>query len=77
MENEIKVGDRVITPRFCTVRIAEVFKDGETARKNGFTEPTHFYNSQDIRRFQYDIQGKHTGENLMIFAAIEVNHETG
>jgi hypothetical protein len=35
------------------------------AAKEGYTEPTHYENPE------YDIQGKHTGLNTMIFAAIK------
>lgn len=60
----MKKGDMVHTPRFCTVRIAEVLSSNEAA-ENGYKEPTH-YNSPD-----YDIYGKHIGTNRMQFAAVK------
>jgi hypothetical protein len=59
----MKIGDFIKTPRFLKVRIAEVFQTEREARKNGYTEPTH-YEDDD-----YSIFGKVTGPNTMIFAA--------
>jgi len=59
-------GDYIKTPRFLTVKIAEVFEDNKTAREQGYTEPTH-YDDED-----YEILGKHIGTNRMIFAAIKI-----
>lgn len=39
----MKTGDRVYTPRFCTVIIEQVFDNEEEARGAGYTEPTHFH----------------------------------
>ena len=39
----MKTGDRVFTPRFCTVIIERVFNNQMEAQKEGFTEPTHFH----------------------------------
>jgi hypothetical protein len=64
-EADLKKGDMVRTPRFCTVRITKVFTSPDRARKEGFTEPTHYENAE------YNILGKHTGLNRMIFAAIK------
>lgn len=61
----MKKGDTVFTPRFCTVRIAEVFDSLEEAAKEGFKEPTHYDNSE------YDILGNSIGTNKMIFAAVK------
>lgn len=61
----MKIGDQVKTPRFLNVRIAEVFESEGAARKEGFTEPTHF-DSPD-----YEIHGKFAGINRMIFAAVK------
>lgn len=63
----MKKGDYVKTPRFCTVKIEHVFRKPETARANGYVEPTHYSNPD------YDIQGKHVGVNRMVFAAIKRN----
>jgi len=61
----MKKDDWVNTPRFCKVRIKKIFQKAETARKQGFHEPTYY---SDL---QYDIWGKHTGKDTMIFAAIK------
>lgn len=59
----MKKGDYIYTPRFCNVRIEEVFGGRDEARENGYTEPTH-YNGE------YDVLGKPLGVNKMIFAAV-------
>ena len=59
----MKIGDYIDTPRFCKVKIEKVFGCEATARKFGFTEPTHYKDGK------YGILGKHTGPNQMIFAA--------
>jgi len=61
----MKIGDYIYTPRFCTVRIEEIFENRTDARKAGFTEPTHY-----DKNAEYDIAGKNIGINRMIFAAI-------
>ena len=61
----MKKSDYVSTPRFCTVRIQQVFVAHQEAADSGYTEPTHF-NSAD-----YDVRGKHIGTNKMVFAAIK------
>lgn len=61
---EIKLGDRVETPRFPTVKISAMFLTVEIANENGFTEGSHF------RDEDYVIWGKPLGNNRMIFAAI-------
>lgn len=58
----MKAGDYIKTPRFCTVKIEEVFDSTKAARAEGYTEPTHYEG-------EYEILGKHTGINRMIFAA--------
>jgi hypothetical protein len=60
----MKLGDKVYTPRFCTVKINAIFADENEARECGYYEPTH-YNSDE-----YIIVGKHIGTNLMKFAAV-------
>ncbi len=60
---KIKKGDWVVTPRFLKVRIEKVFQREETARKYGFTEPTHY------RDDEYGILGKSLDLYHMIFAA--------
>lgn len=61
----IKQGDYVKTPRFLNVRIEKVFNNEAEARKEGYKEASHY---EDER---YKIEGKHIGENRMLFAAIE------
>lgn len=61
----MKKGDSVYTPRFCTCEISEVYEDGREAQKDGFYEPTHYDKDPD-----YEVLGKHTGINRMIFAAV-------
>lgn len=64
---EIRIGDKVQTPRFLTVRIAAMFESVELAESCGFTEGT------DFRDEDYHIRGKHIGENRMLFAAVNRN----
>jgi len=64
-ETKMKKGDYVETPRFLTVKIEKVFKSNERALREGYTEPTHYGNPE------YHIRGKHTGPNMMKFAAIK------
>jgi hypothetical protein len=66
---EIKLGDKVQTPRFLTVRIAAMFENVKLAEDCGFTEPTHF------RDEEYHIRGKHIGANMMLFAAVKRTEE--
>jgi len=61
----MKKGDYVYTPRFCSCEITEVYEDAAEARKDGFTEPTHYDRDQ-----YYNVYGKHTGINCMVFAAV-------
>jgi hypothetical protein len=61
----MKKGDLVNTPRFCKVKIEKVFRSNERANKEGYTEPTHYRDSE------YMIRGKSIGNNRMIFAGIK------
>jgi hypothetical protein len=61
---KMEIGNYVKTPRFLNVRISAILETAETARAEGFTEPTHYDNAD------YDIYGKHSGMNRMTFAAI-------
>jgi len=61
----MKKGDRVYTPRFCTVRIEKVCRSERTARKQGYTEPTYYDNPD------YAVLGKSIGLNRMIFAGVK------
>ncbi len=56
-------GDVIYTDRFCHVQLNEVFDSVEALMEAGYTEPT--YTKNDV----YDIRGKSTGENKMVFAA--------
>lgn len=57
-------GDYIYTPRFCNVRIEEVFENRDEARENRYTEPTHY-------KGDYDVLGKSIGINRMVFAAVK------
>lgn len=62
-------GQFVHTPRFCTVRIAEVFSSVAEAAKAGFKEPTHYaWEHND----GYDILGKSLDIYHMTFAAVKL-----
>jgi hypothetical protein len=65
----LKKGDWINTPRFCKVQIVKVFKSRATAYKQGFNEPTDYSGPES---WKYDVLGKNTGTNTMIFAAVEV-----
>jgi hypothetical protein len=60
----MKTGDRVYTPRFCTVTIEKVFESAEEARREDYTEPTHYYeNGYTVLGWCYEM-------NHMKFAAV-------
>ena len=59
----MKIGDSVYTPRFCTVRISEIFASEAAARAAGFCEPTHY-------KGDYVILGKSLDMYHMEFAAV-------
>jgi len=59
----MKIGDCVKTPRFLTVRIADILTMDEAAEQ-GYKEPT-YYDDPD-----FNVLGKHSGENKMKFAAV-------
>ena len=61
-------GNYIYTPRFGNVQIKQVFESETEARKNGYTEPTH-YNGEDYEK----VLGKSVDVNCMIFAAIKKN----
>jgi hypothetical protein len=61
---KMKIGDFIRTPRFCTVKINEMFDSVKAARAEGYTEPTHYEG-------EYEILGKHIGINRMVFAAVK------
>lgn len=61
----MKTGDRVYTPRFCTVTIEKVFESAEKARREGYTEPTHYHKDGfTVLEWSYEM-------NHMKFAAVK------
>lgn len=60
----MRIGDKVFTPRFCTVRIEEIFETGKEARAAGYTEPTYYEG-------EYDVRGKSLDMYHMVFAAVK------
>jgi len=60
---KIHAGDYVDTPRFCQVQIEWVYRDEAEMRRDGYTEPT------DYRDSEYVVCGKSIGLNRMAFAA--------
>ncbi len=63
----MNIGDWIDTPRFCKVRIDAIFADAAEAAQAGYTEPTHFRDSEWI------IKGKSIDRYTMRFAAISRN----
>jgi len=62
----MKIGDWIDTPRFCKVKIKDIFDDIDKCYQAGYIEPTHF------KGYGYEILGKHTGSNTMTFAALKI-----
>lgn len=60
----MKKGDKIDTPRFCTVTIKKVYKDEKAAFEDGFREPT-FYDKDP----EFGIYGKSLDMYHMEFAA--------
>jgi len=62
----MKIGDRVFTPRFCTVRIKEIFNSREEADAAGYKGETHYsWKNND----GYEVVGKSLDMYHMEFAA--------
>ena len=61
----IRIGNKIVVPRFGTVEIEAIFKDEMAARYAGYTEPTHLYD------LDFKVVGKSTGLNKMTFAAFK------
>lgn len=59
------VGDWISTPRFCNVKIEQIFICKEEAFGEKFAEPTYY---EDDR---YDVYGKSTDIHTMEFAAVK------
>lgn len=58
----MKIGGKIYTPRFCTVRIDEIFKNYAEAVQHGYGQPTYY------RKGGYSIIGKCIEDNCMVFA---------
>lgn len=58
----MEINDIIYTPRFCSVRIDAIYENIADARKDGYTEPTHYHKDG------YTILGKNTSPNHMVFA---------
>ena len=61
----MKKGDRVYTPRFCSVAIEEVFESRQEAAEHGYTEPTHYHKDG------YTVLGWFYKPNYALFAAVK------
>lgn len=61
----MNVGQWVQTPRFCGVRISEVFSSEADARAAGFVEPTHYQGTE------WGVMGKSLDMYHMEFAAYQ------
>lgn len=57
------IGDRVYTPRFCTVTIKAVYEDRKDAYEAGYTEQSYYSNPE------YGIVGRSIDLYHMEFAA--------
>ena len=58
----MKIGESYYTPRFCTVKIKEMFASRKEANESGYTEPTYWENDE------YGILGKSLDMYHMEFA---------
>ena len=61
----MKKGDTVYTPRFCTVKIKEIFDNRTEAYEAGYTEPTHYHEDG------FGILGRSLDIYHMEFAAVK------
>ena len=61
----MEIGTTVYTPRFCSVRIKEIFNSTGEALKAGYTEPTYYYKDG------WTVRGKVYKPNHMYFAAVK------
>ena len=66
---EIKIGGLINTPRFLQCRISAIFENEKLAYECGFSEPTHFNETSDVK----SVLGKHAGTNRMIFCVVLQN----
>ncbi|BAL84665.1 hypothetical protein SELR_pSRC400140 (plasmid) [Selenomonas ruminantium subsp. lactilytica TAM6421] len=60
----MNIGDKVFTPRFCTVKIEKVFDNYHDANNDGYNVPT-YYNGECY------VFGKTVDLHHMVFAAVE------
>ena len=61
----MKINDWVVTPRFCLVKINEMFDSREAASAAGYTEPT-YYKSE-----RYGVAGKTLDMYHMVFCGYQ------
>lgn len=61
----MKAGEKIYTPRFCTVNIEKVFESKTNAYEEGYTEPTHYHSNG------YTILGKSLDMYHMEFAGVK------
>lgn len=61
----MKIGERIYTPRFCTVVIEKVFDNKEEAYADGYKEPTHYHKDG------YTVLGKSIDMYHMVFAGVK------
>lgn len=59
----MKKGERVMTPRFLTVKIEEIYETEKELKEAGYTEPTHLQDDN------YVVRGKSLDLYHMQFAA--------
>ena len=62
----MKKGDYIRTPRFCHVKIEEVFECEREAKKEGYTEPTYYCDNP-----KFGVYGKSLDMYHMKFAAFK------
>ncbi|MBD5169538.1 MAG: hypothetical protein HDT20_05405 [Oscillibacter sp.] len=62
-KSEMKIGESIYTPRFCTVKVTAIFAEEAEARRCGYTEPTYYEG-------EYIILGRSLDQYHMDFAAI-------
>ena len=61
----METGKYIDTPRFCRVKIKEIFHNPRKAYEAGYTEPTHYHKNG------WTIYGKVYKPNYMYFAAVK------
>lgn len=61
----MKIGDYVRTPRFCNVRISEIFHSEQDAYQAGYVEPTYYKDPSGVK-----VLGKSIDMYTMKFSAV-------